>query len=268
MKAPSLPPEELQDHLVSLVKPRSFEAEQYRGLRHILVERAQLSGNLSVLAVSSPSMGDGKTTTTINLAGALAQTSDVRVLLIDADLRRPSVSRRLGLLDAPGPGLVEGILDEKLALEDLVRKHPTFNLSVLPAGRGSDLPYEALKSPRVGVLFEEARRRYDYVLVDTPPLVPLADCRIIEKWVDAFVVVIAAHKTPRKLVEEALNVLDPARVLGLVFNRDEQAVAANYYGYYGYGGYGGSDTEDWRTRWRRRVSTAGAAVRPRRRRRK
>jgi capsular exopolysaccharide synthesis family protein len=258
----------LQEHLVSLVTPRSFEAEQYRGLRHILVERAQESGRLSVVAVSSPSMGDGKTTTTINLAGALAQSADVRVLLIDADLRRPSVSKRLGIDGRERPGLVEAILDETLGLDDVVQRHPRFNLFVLPAGRGSDLPYEALKSPRVGQLFEDARARYDYVLVDTPPLVPLADCRIIEKWVDAFIVVVAAHKTPRRLVEDGLNVLDPARVLGIVFNRDEQAMAANYYGYYAYGGYGGNRAEAWRARWTRRLTGAGAAVRRRTRRRR
>ena len=260
--------ESATDHLVSLVTPRSFEAEQYRSLRHIIVERAQAAERLSVLAVSSPSMGDGKTTTTINLAGALAQTRAVRVLLIDADLRRPSVSKRLGLQGSTVPGLAEAVLDDTLTLDDVVRQHPTFNLSLLPAGRGSDLPYEALKSPRVGKLFEEARRRYDFVLVDTPPLVPLADCRIIGKWVDAFVVVVAAHKTPRKLVQEALAVLDPDRVLGLVFNRDEQARAANYYGYYGYAGYGGSAPETWMDRWRRRLTGAGVAVRPAKRRRR
>jgi len=187
---------------------------------------------------------------------------DERVLLIDADLRRPMVSKRLGLQGSTVPGLAEAVLDDTLTLDDVVRRHPTFNLSILPAGRGSDLPYEALKSPRVGKLFEDARSQYDYVLVDTPPLVPLADCRIIGKWVDAFIVVVAAHKTPRKLVEEALSVLDPERILGLVFNRDEQARAANYYGY---AGYGGDEPDTWARRWRRRVTGVGVALRPARR---
>jgi capsular exopolysaccharide synthesis family protein len=251
-----MPNVEDQDHLVSLLQPRSFGAEQFRALRHI-VEQAHRSRNLSVLAVSSPSMGDGKTTTTINLAGALAQTSAVRVLLVDGDLRRPSVARRLGVKTLGRPGLVEAIFDETLSLDDVVYRHPTFNLSVLAAGRGSALPYEALKSPRVGALLDEGRRRYDYVLVDTPPLVPLADCRIIGKWVDAFLVVVAAHKTPRKLVAEALDVLDADRVLGLVFNCDDRAVASRYYGYSSYSDFQGDALAE---RWRRRITAVGTAV--------
>jgi capsular exopolysaccharide synthesis family protein len=252
------PPADIQNNLVSFLLPRSFEAEQYRGLRHI-IEQAHRSSGLSILAVSSPSMGDGKTTTTINLAGALAQTPDLRVLLVDADLRRPSVAGRLGLKASGGPGLVEAILDDTLGFDDVVKRHPLFNLSVLTAGRGSDLPYEALKSARIGKLFEEARRRYDYILVDTPPLVPMADCRLIGKWVDAFLVVVGAHKTPRKLLEESLKVIDPERVLGLVFNRDDRAVATYYYGYYS--SYGNFTRDHWVARWRRRLASVGALVR-------
>jgi capsular exopolysaccharide synthesis family protein len=250
-------PAGVSSQLVSLLTPRSFEAEQYRALRHI-VEQAHRSDNLGVLAVSSPSMGDGKTTTTINLAGALAQTPELRVLLVDADLRRPSVATRLGLKGSASPGLGEAIRDETLRFDEVVRRHPLFNLSVLTAGRGTDLPYEALKSPRVGRILEEARDRFDYVLVDTPPLVPMADCRLIGKWVDAFLVVVAAHKTPRKLLEESLKVLDAERVLGLVFNRDDHAVASYYYGYSSYGEF---TTEHWTTRWRKRLMGVGAAVR-------
>jgi capsular exopolysaccharide synthesis family protein len=245
-----------QDHLVSLLQPRSFGAEQYRSLRHI-IEQARKADTLSVVAVSSPSMGDGKTTTTINLAGALSQTADIRVLLVDADLRRPSVAARLGMKAVTRRGLVEAIVDDSVRLEDVVKRHPAFNLSILSAGRGSDLPYEALKSPRLGKLLEEARAQYDYVLVDTPPLVPLADCRLISKWVDAFIVVVAAHKTPRNLLAEALAVLDPDRVLGLVFNRDDRAVASYYYGYSSYGGWA---DDRWLAKWRRRLGAVGAGV--------
>src|SRR3989440_4503123 len=105
--------EGLDGHFVSLVTPATFEAEQYRALRHMIEELHAASG-LAVVAVSSPSVGDGKTTTAINLAGALAQSPDARVLLIDADLRRPSIARHLGLQGSPSPGLVGALVDRTL----------------------------------------------------------------------------------------------------------------------------------------------------------
>jgi capsular exopolysaccharide synthesis family protein len=246
-------------HLVSFLRPSSFEGEQYRALRHT-IEHARRTTRVSVLAVSSATVGDGKTTTLINLAGALAQAPDVRVLVADADLRRPSVATRLGLRESGAPGLIDAIADDTLTLKDVVRHHPLFNLSVLSAGGGSSTPYEVLKSPRVGTLFDEARETFDYVLVDTPPLVPLADCRILGKWVDAFLVVVAAHKTPRKLVSEAMSILDAERVLGLVFNYDDRAVAGYYYGY---SSYADSAREDWTTRAQTRVERFGVAWRDR-----
>jgi capsular exopolysaccharide synthesis family protein len=219
---------------VSLVASTSFAAEQYRGLRH-LVEQSHKSAQLSVLAVSSPMAGDGKTITAINLAGALAQAPEARVLLVDADLRRASVRRYLGRGDPHSPGLVDAILDPALALDDVTRPCPPFNLSVVPAGRRPAAHYELLKSPRLGELLGEARHRYDYVLLDTPPVVVVPDCRVIEKWVDGFLLVVAAHKTPRKLLEETFTVMDRAKILGLVFNGDDRPLSLYYGGaeYYG-----------------------------------
>jgi len=221
------------EHLVSLLVPNSIEGEQYRALRHQIEQRHKDDG-LTVVAISSPTPADGKTTTAINLAGALAQDPQARVLLVDGDLRVPSVSEQLGLGEVAGPGLVEAILDPGRSLDDVVRDLPLFNLSVLPAGRSPSAPYEVLKSPRLGDLFQEARRRFDYILVDTPPIVPVPDCRVISKWVDGFMVVVAAHKTPRRLLQEALNVTEPGKLMGLVFNRDERLLTRAY-GYYGYG---------------------------------
>lgn len=224
------PPEGVEEHLVSLLTPTAFEAEQYRGLRHT-VEQLHKTARLSIVAVSSPVAGDGKTMTAINLAGALAQAPEARVLLVEADLRRPSVAHRLGLGDSDGCGLVDAILGPGFALDNVVRRRSPFNLSVLPAGRRLTAPYELLKSARLGELLEEARRRFDYIVVDTPPLVPIPDCRVIGKWVDGFLVIVAAHKTPRRLVEEALKVVEPAKIVGLVFNKDDRLLSG-YYGYY------------------------------------
>lgn len=216
----------VDEHLVSLLNPTAIEAEQYRTLRY-LIEQLRKTAEVSVVAVSSPATGDGKTATAINLAGALAQSPEAKVLLVDADLRQPSMAEQLGL-GARGPGLVEAILDPALGLDEVVRVCAPFNLSVIPGGRHSDTPYELLKSPRLEALVQEARARYHHVLLDTPPLIAFPDCRVIGRWVDGFLVVVAAHKTPRRLFEEALNVIEPAKLVGLVFNGDDQPLFGCY----------------------------------------
>jgi capsular exopolysaccharide synthesis family protein len=222
----------MDPHLVSLLKPHAFESEQYRTLRHVLERRHRLD-LLSLVAVTSAGVGDGKTTTTLNLAGALAQAPDARVLVVDADLRRPSVARQLGMPDHEGPGLAGLLRDPHLTLEQAVRRLEPFTLEVLGAGRCPDSPYELLKSVRMGEILDQARRRYDYVLIDTPPAPAFPDCRLIEKFVDGFLLVVAAHKTPRRLVEEALATMEPSKVLGLVLNSDDRPLSG-YYGYYGH----------------------------------
>ncbi len=233
---------------MSLLSPTSFGAEQYRALRH-RVEQLHATGNISIVGVTSPEAGDGKTMTAINIAGALAQAPDARVLIIDADLRLSSMSEYLGLEDSKSRGLVGAILDQGSSLQSAVEPCPPFNLSVIRAGRKPTSPYELLKSPRLGQLLEEARQDYDYIVIDMPPLLPLLDCRVIGQWVDGFFVVVGAHKTPRKLVGEALKVLDPATIIGLIFNGDDQAPAH----YYGSSSGQGSDRSDWFGRRARRT---------------
>src|SRR2546426_4553058 len=226
----------IDERLVSLVAPNSLEAEQYRALRHVLEERR---AEMPVSAVTSAPSGEGKTTTAINLAAAMAQDAEARVLLVDADLRAPSVAPLLGLGDSL-PGLAELALGSRAGLDDTVRWCPPSRLCVLPAGRTPANPYEVLKSAGIGEVIQAARRRYDAVVVDTPPLLPVPDNRALAKWVDGFLLVVAAHRTPRHLLEEGLRGLEHARVAGIVFNGDDRPSSACYGYYYGYGrGRGG-----------------------------
>jgi polysaccharide biosynthesis transport protein len=225
---------ELAEQLVSLVAPSSMEADQYRGLRQT-VERMHRESGLQVLAVTSPGAGEGKTVTTLNLAGSLAQSARARVLVIDADLHRPSVGEYLGIDSPHSPGLAEAIIHGDGELNASIRRLESLNLSVVLAGEVKSGAYELLNSPRVETLLAEARRHFDYVLVDTPPVVPLPDCRLLSQWVDGFVIVVAAHKTPRKMLAEALNLVDTSKVIGTVFNGDDRPLSpySNYYSYYG-----------------------------------
>jgi receptor protein-tyrosine kinase len=207
----------------------SFEADQYRVLCHF-VEQARVDRKQSVLAVTSAAVGDGKTTTAINLAAMLAQSPGLRVLLVDTDLRRPLVAANLGLED-PGPGLVGALLDRRQDLASVVRTTPC-RLDVLPAGQAPGNPYHVLDSPAVGQLLEVARARYDCVILDTPPLLVVPDCRLMSQWVDGFLVVVAAHRTPQRLLAETLSALDPDKTIGIVFNRDDRLLTGSYKRYY------------------------------------
>ena len=218
----------LDEHLVSLQAPSTAAAEQYRVLRH-LVETLRKRANLQILAVTSPGVGDGKSVTAINLAGALAQSEDARVLLVDMDLRRPALARYLALAETR-PTLADALEPPGLALKDAVVEVPRFNLSMLRAPVSTAAPYELLRSPRLEALLTEARQQYDYVVIDTPPFVPFPDCRLIAKCVDGFVLVVASNRTQRGLLAETLKAMDPEKAVGFVFNAHRMLPSPYYYG--------------------------------------
>jgi len=213
--------------------PQAYAAEQYRVLSHIVQQLGKASRK--VIAISSPVAGDGKTTTSINLARTLAQSSEARVLLIDADLRRGTLGEQFGIGRFSSLGLAGMIADPLCRLEAVVRRRPGLSFALLPAGVCPAMPYEALRSSRMGELLAEARERFDYVLVDTPPVVPVADLRAISDWVDGIFLVVSAHVTPRGLLDEALSAMDPDKVVGIVYNGDDLPLSGGYRSYYSYG---------------------------------
>ena len=218
------------EELVSLNAPSSLEADQYRMLRHA-VERLHQDAGYRVFGITSAAAGDGKSVTTLNLAGSLAQSRGSRVLIICADLHRETVPHYLGIHAAGRPGLADAIANDTCELSHVTRRLEAFNIAIVTGGNVQSRPYELLSSRRLQALLDEARRDYDYVLIDTPPVAPLADCRLLGRWVDGFILVVAANKTPRKLLAEAMRVLEPAKLLGVVFNGDDSPLSP-YYGYY------------------------------------
>jgi receptor protein-tyrosine kinase/non-specific protein-tyrosine kinase len=209
----------------------SPEAEQYRSICSRL-EQMHKERGLQTMAISSPIAGDGKTMTAINVAGTLAQFPETKVILIDMDFRRPAVSKYLGISDGYSTGLGSLIDDPQLNLSKVVRQYSPFSLNILPAGQPSRTPHEVLKSRRLLSVLQEARSQYDYVILDLPPML-FPDSRLLEHLVDGFVLVISAHKTPRKLVEESLNLLHPDKICGIILNNDDRPLFG-YYSYYSY----------------------------------
>lgn len=220
-------PNKVNAHLVSLLSPNCLEAEYYRRLRHIIenIPKPE-AGKGTVIAICSPGAGDGKTITSINVAGALSQNKDSRVLLIELDLRKPFVTMKdyLGLGKMEGPGLDDTLLNPEVRTgKDIpwgkvVRYISNFNLYYLPSGSIGPVPYEILKPPRLGEFLDAARQRYDYIILDTPPVVFLPDSQLIEKSVDGLFMVVAAGRTPKKMLEEALNLMNPDKIIGIIFN--------------------------------------------------
>jgi capsular exopolysaccharide synthesis family protein len=207
----------------------SLSREQYRRLAAVLHD-AQSQSGMSVIMIASALSGEGKTLTSSNLALTLSESYQKRVLLIDADLRKPTlhqvfkIDSLLGLTDGLAPGN-EG----KLTVHQVSQR-----LSVLPAGRPTTDPMAGLISDRMRRLIDEARESFDWVIVDTPPVVLLPDANLLAAMVDATVLVVRAESTPHRLVKRAVDALGAQRIIGTVLNQAAAAPGERYgaYSYY------------------------------------
>jgi len=198
---------------VAATEPGSAAAEQYRLLRTRL-EARDATRRTQLLVVTSPRLGDGKTTTSANLALTMAREFQHRVVLVEADLRRPSLAARFGM--QAERGLVD-VLMGALALEDALVTVPGHQLTLLPAGAEAARSTELLASSMMQQVLEELRARFDRIVVDTPP-VALADTHVLARLADGVMVVVRAGVTPRPALERALASIDRERLLGIVLN--------------------------------------------------
>jgi len=202
--------------------------EHYRRLAALMYE-AQVERGIKTVLLTSAVPREGKTTTICNLAAALSESYRQRVLLIDADLRRPSVHELFGVPN------VNGLSD---ALQTDVRNARivpvSSRLSVLPAGRPSTDPVGGLSSGRMATILREAAGEHDWVFLDTPPVGLLPDAQHIVRMADAVLLVIAAGVTPYKLVQRAVAEVGAERILGTIMNRvdQESLPMTSYYSHY------------------------------------
>jgi capsular exopolysaccharide synthesis family protein len=207
--------------VVTLSQPNHPAAEQYRVLRYRL-ECLARSG-IKALAFTSSQSGEGKTTTAVNAALALGKGGRNRVVLVDADLRRPGVAQMLGL--RANKGLVD-IVAGRASLDDCLWRFGADELYVLPAGSPPDDLAGTLYDPRMGDLMAALKQRFDFVIVDTPPVLPLADVPTLSRDLDGAVLVVRANHTPKELVNAAIDALYGVTVHGLVLNEVDPRVAS------------------------------------------
>ena len=217
--------------VVYLNDPRAPASEAYRAIRTgILLSQAGEAPR--TILVSSAQSSEGKTTSTINLAACLASAGG-RVVLVDADLRRPSVYKYFSL-ETNEPGLVEVIAGQR-TLEEVIIPDVIRRVAVIPSGKIPPNPAELLGSLEMATIIDRLSQAFDYVLIDSPPVLPVTDSVILSRCVDGVVLVVRGSATPRKVVNDAKNRLAAvgAHFLGVVLN-DVNLNSGDYYYYHRY----------------------------------
>lgn len=204
--------------------------EAYKLLRTQIVQRTK-GENKNLLMITGPLPGEGKTLTAINLSLSLAQEVDKTVLLVDADLRRPTIHEYLGL--PPGPGLVDYLTGARTIPELLVHPEPFPKFVVLPGGRPTAEAAELISSPMMVELVEELKHFYEdrYVIFDLPPMLSFADPLAFAPLVDGIILVVEMGRTSREDVQRCLELLKDLPILGTVLNKVPPA-ETGYYTYY------------------------------------
>lgn len=217
---------------VTLQDRTSSAAEEYNVLRTRLLTIAQQQ-ELKVVLATSPCAGDGKTITVMNLALSFCLKPGTRVLLIDADLRKPAASGWTSL--SAEAGLGDYLLGEA-PLADIIRPAFLPGFHLICSGRRVDAPAELFHSPHLPALLEVARREFDWIFMDGPPAFPMADCDLLAAHADGILLVVRPLHTPRELLERTMQSLQDKPVLGAVLNDTVSVPQKYYYNYaYGYG---------------------------------
>ena len=235
-----------QRNINVLSQPKSQFAESFRSLQtSLMLSTAGQPPQFILFTSATPS--EGKTTTATNLAAVMAQ-GDARVLLMDADLRRPSIHHRFGVTSKVG---VSTLLAGTSRLEETVQHIPELpNLDILPSGPVPPFPTEMLASEAMRRLMEKFAETYTYVVIDSPPILSVTDAIILGRIVDAVVLVVRHGRANKNVMRRARDLLvrSSAPLAGLVLNAIDLK-SPEYYGYYGYTGYsyGSMDAGSWDT---------------------
>jgi capsular exopolysaccharide synthesis family protein len=214
--------------VLSGIKSGHYAMESYRGLRTQLM-RLQASKDLRSVVVSSAMPGEGKTTTILNLGLCYAQLHEMPVLLVDADLRTKRLS---GYFDNPSAPALAEVLSGVARYEDVVRTTENPNLYVLTAGSAADSPPELFAGTAWNEFLDRCKKQFRMILIDAPPVRPLADFELICAGCDAFVMVVRAYQTPREQLQQIAGQLDAKKLVGVVLNSAEiHSKKGDYYRY-------------------------------------
>lgn len=215
--------------LVSLVDPSSPVAEQYRTIRTNIQFASSADQQVKTLVVTSSGPSEGKSLTSANLAAVFAQAGQ-KTLLVDADMRKPTIHKTFQLSNKAG---LSTLLSTEESLAEVAQKTQIENLSITTSGPKPPNPSELLGSVKMNQIMEEARNLFDIVIFDMPPVVTVTDAQIMSSKADGTLLVVRENWTRKDAITKAKELLDlvNARVLGVIYNGSEQGKDKAYYYY-------------------------------------
>lgn len=223
--------------IITRIDEKSRIAEEFRIIKRPLIQNSFNRGeghnkNCNLIMVTSALSGEGKSFCATNLAMSIAMEQDHTVLLVDADVARPSLPRYLGI--RPNKGLMDVLLDDNLDLSDVILRTNIEKLSILPSGRRSKRATELLASQDMSDLLTHISRRYHdrIVIFDSPPLILTTESRVLATEMGQIVMVVEAEKTPKKQVLAALEQIESCSDIKLIYNKSQPFNSNNYFDYY------------------------------------
>lgn len=209
----------LDDKLVSFFAPSSLVTEQFRRLRtHIM--KPGMTKTPKIIMVSSAMSGEGKSLIAINLAIIIAIELHSHALLIDCDLRNPSISRWFGMSEQKG---LSNYLIGEAEIPELLIKTSVDKLSLMCGGTMQDNPVELVGSTKMKTLMQDLKSRYDdrFIILDSSPLLATTEPTVLNEMADAILLVIKAGETPRETVQQAIKLIDKNKIMGIILNNME-----------------------------------------------
>ncbi|SDX26754.1 CpsD/CapB family tyrosine-protein kinase [Paenibacillus sp. CF384] len=216
-------------YLITYYEPKSPISEAYRAMR-TNIDFSSVDDHIQVIMGTSASPGEGKSTTIANIAVVYAQ-ANKKVVLIDADMRKPTMHHTFGQSNRQG---LSSLLSRQCELDEAVKATDIPNLYIIPSGPVPPNPSEMVASQRMSALIEELRTKFDIVLIDTPPTLAVTDAQLISTKCDGVLLVVESGKIKRDAVIKAKQQLThvKARILGVVLKNIEQKNSEGYYYYY------------------------------------
>ncbi len=219
--------ERVEPRLVAITQPNSTYCEEYRSLRTHVLTKSQKQ-KLQAIVVASVGPAEGKSVTALNLSWLLAQTDGVKCLIIDSDLRMPSLTDYLGIETEKG---LSEILTGEASLADSIIKLEPAGLHLLPGGQARTDVAELISGPKFKEILREARELFDYVIIDAPPLGIFTDATVLINQADGALLVVRANRTRYSNVDRILEALPRERMMGVILNQSEDVLDESHYNY-------------------------------------
>jgi protein-tyrosine kinase len=214
--------------LKEVLDTKTLPGEQLRFLRTRLSQMQRQHG-FKTLLITSSVPGEGKTFISCCLAGILAQEPGKRVLLIDADLRRPQTARNLGVNNETDLMGLSHLLQQTGTLEEALLKSSGTDLFFLPSGKAPENPSELLASDNLERILQVSAELFDWIVIDSPPVLNIADSTRLAPLCDTVILVVHANQTPSKLVQKSVQMMGKDHICGIVMNRTKIHPASRYY---------------------------------------